>query len=68
MLHKVNIKGVIVPIHAKNEAQLKYAIRVMEGAFDNKPELMEEYRHESKPDEEQDGTINSAAVGRPYPF
>ncbi len=67
MLHKVLIRGVLVPIHAKNDAQLQYAVKAMTDAINANPRLLEEYR-ESSPDAEQDGTINSAAIGRPYPY
>lgn len=68
MLYTVNIKGRSVPIHAKNEAQLKCAIRAMTDVFEDSPDLMEEYLivEESladTPDTEQDILINSAAIG-----
>lgn len=68
MLYTVNIKGRSVPIHAKDEAQLKYAIRAMTDVFEDSPDLMEEYLVADTPDTEQDLLINSAAIGRPYPY
>jgi len=72
MLYRVKINGVVVPIHAKNEGQLSYAIAAMQSAFEKDANLIEQYKAEEKcyvkPDEEQDGTVNSASIGRPYIF
>lgn len=66
-LYQVNLKGIITLIHAKNEAQLKYAIDALTDVFEESPDLLDEYPR-STPDTEKDTLINSAAIGRPYPY
>jgi hypothetical protein len=67
MLFNVKINGAVVPIHAKNEGQLSYAVAAMTSAFEKDANKIEEYRNDN-PTNEQDGTVNSAAIGRPYPY
>ena len=71
MLFKVDFNGVVVPIHAKNEGQLKYAVAAMKGALAKNPNLIEQYKEEidhGNKNARQDSTINSASFGRPYLF
>ncbi len=67
MKFKVRINGNLVSVHAKNEGQLVYAVAAFKGALSPSDNDIEEVQH-GTPDDEQDGTVNSASIGRPYPY
>lgn len=47
MKYLVMIHGRKIPIHAKNEKQLEYAVKAMTDAVEKNPKILEQYDEQS---------------------